>query len=83
MTVVLLYAIIDHGRTLRSERALHGLPKTACAVLRIDAAALADAGHEFDRYLRAQPENVSVPAEALDLFLTEQLDACVAASIEA
>ncbi|MDH3728966.1 MAG: hypothetical protein OER77_15655 [Myxococcales bacterium] len=42
MTVVLLYAIIDHGRTLRSERALHGLPKTACAVLRIDAAALAD-----------------------------------------
>lgn len=48
-----------------------------------DAAALADAGHEFDRYLRAQPDDVTVPAEALDLFLTEQLDACVAASIEA
>ena len=48
-----------------------------------DAAALAEAGHEFDRYLRAQPESVGVPAEALDLFLTEQLDACVAAAIEA
>jgi hypothetical protein len=48
-----------------------------------DAAALSDAGHEFDRYLRAQPDDVTVPAQALDLFLTEQFDACVAASIEA
>ena len=41
-TVLLLYAIIQHGRTSRAERALHELPKTARAVLRIDAAALAD-----------------------------------------
>lgn len=48
-----------------------------------DAAALADAGHEIEPYLRAQPDDVTVPAEALDLFLTEQVDACVAAAIEA
>ena len=48
-----------------------------------DATAIADARYEFDRYLRTQPEGVAVPAEALDLFLTEQVDACVAASIEA
>jgi len=41
-TVVLLYAIIEHGRTLRTNRILYELPKTACAVLRIDAVALAD-----------------------------------------
>jgi len=41
-TVALLYVAIEHGRTLRAERALHELPKTARAVLRIDAAALAD-----------------------------------------
>ena len=41
-TVALLYVAIEHGRTLRAERTLHELPKTARAVLRIDAAALAD-----------------------------------------
>gem|GEM_PF-1458789 len=41
-TVVLLYAIIEHGRTLRANQALRELPKTACAVLRIDAVELAD-----------------------------------------
>ncbi|MCZ6805922.1 MAG: hypothetical protein O7F08_03140 [Deltaproteobacteria bacterium] len=41
-TIVLLYAIIEHGRTLRAERALHVLPKTARAVLRINPSALAN-----------------------------------------
>ena len=48
-----------------------------------DALALLEAEHDFDRYLRSQPDEVTVPAEALDLFLIEQFDACVAASIEA
>ena len=48
-----------------------------------DAAALSEADHDFDRYLRSQPDDVQVPAQALDLFLIEQFDACVAASIEA
>lgn len=41
-TIVLLYTINQHGRALRAERALHELPKTARAVLRIDAAAVAE-----------------------------------------
>ncbi len=41
-TVIVLYAIIDHGQTLRNERVLRQLPKTACAVLRIDTTELAD-----------------------------------------
>ena len=48
-----------------------------------DALALTEAEYDFSRYLRSQPDDVTVPAQALDLFLIEQFDACVAASIEA
>lgn len=83
-------AVASERRTAAIDAVAAGAPpelvegwQLALVGVTADAAALADAGHEFDRYLRAQPDNVSVPAEALDLFLTEQLDACVAAAIEA
>ena len=37
---VLLFAVVQRGRTLRASRALHELPSTARAVLRIDPRAL-------------------------------------------
>lgn len=83
-------AAASEGRTAAIDRVAAGAPpqlaedwQVALVGVTADANAIADAGYEFDRYLRIQPEGVAVPAEALDLFLTEQVDACVAASIEA
>ncbi len=52
----------------------------AAVVVAVDAAALEQARHRLDRYLLAQAEG-TVPAGALDQFLVEQVDACVAAEV--
>lgn len=54
---MLLCVLIEHGRTLSSERALYQLPRTARAVLRIDAAAMAkseSAQAVFDWFVPAE-----------------------------
>lgn len=83
-------AVASEVRTNAIETAAAGAPpqlaedwQVALVGVSADAEALSEVEHDFDRYLRAQPADVQVPAQALDLFLIEQFDACVAASIEA
>ena len=83
-------AAASEARTSAIDAAAAGAPpklaedwQVALVGASADALALTEAEHDFDRYLRSQPDEVTVPAQALDLFLIEQFDACAAASIEA